>query len=395
MKERGALLFLVLSFFCSWGSSGQERTLAGKYDVIRPRVSTLWNEKQYAQAVSILEAFYQAEGFSFLDENVRQDILYDLACGEARLGDKKKALRYLRETVDAGFSNYWDMIKDPDLESLRNEKAFKDLAERVHVTPNRYLILLRRFAAYDGRPGNKLPEFVYQAADNDGLSKLRSTYKLDEVAGTGDEVTRILNLMRWVHRAVKHDGSSENPVPCDSLNLLKVCREQRRGVNCRMMAIIMNEACLAEGFASRFVTCLPFDPKDTECHVINAVYAPSLRKWIYVDPTFEAYFRDEKGAYLSVQEVRERMIQGLPLALDEQANWNGQPENSEEYLRYMAKNLFRLQCPLVSAFGYESSPGKHYYVELEPVGYSSAQVDKNVERIANPADFWAAPTIRP
>ncbi len=128
--------------------------------------------------------------------------------------------------------------------------------------------------------------------------------------------------------------------------------------------------------------------------MINAVYARSLGKWIYLDPTFEAYFRDESGRYLGIQEVRERMIRGLPLVLDDEANWNGQPEDREEYLRYMAKNLYRLQCPLQNVFGYESSEGRHCFVELDPAGYQPPREDSGVRRLSNPATFWAAPGSR-
>ena len=32
-----------------------------------------------------------------------------------------------------------------------------------------------------------------------------------------------------------------------------------------------------------------------DCHVINVVYSATLDKWVWVDPTFDAYVVDENG----------------------------------------------------------------------------------------------------
>ena len=63
--------------------------------------------------------------------------------------------------------------------------------------------------------------------------------------------------MHWVHNAVRHDGSSRNPTSRNAIDLIEVCRKENRGINCRMMAQVLNECYLAMGFKSRFVTCMP------------------------------------------------------------------------------------------------------------------------------------------
>ena len=61
------------------------------------------------------------------------------------------------------------------------------------------------------------------------------------------------------------------------------------------------------------------------------VYSNTLDKWIWVDPTNNAWVMDENGIMLSVQEVRERLRDGRPVTLNEEANWNNQQKITKEY----------------------------------------------------------------
>ena len=96
------------------------------------------------------------------------------------------------------------------------------------------------------------------------------------------------------------------------------------------------------GIKSRYVTCMPKDPNDNDCHVINSVYSQQLNKWIWIDLSFNAYVKDEKGNFLGIAEIRERLINNKPLVLNEDANHNNETKQTkEEYLEnYMAKNLY-------------------------------------------------------
>jgi len=178
-------------------------------------------------------------------------------------------------------------------------------------------------------------------------------------------------LIHWVHNTVRHDGNSNNPTLKNAINILKVCKSEKRGVNCRMMATILNECYLSLGFKSRFVTCLPKETEFDDCHVINMVYSNDLNKWVWIDPTFDAYVMNEKGELLGLEEVRERLVKDKPLILNPEANWNREnSQTKEDYLyNYMAKNLYRLQCPISSEYNTESfKEGKKVtYLELLPL----------------------------
>ena len=131
-----------------------------------------------------------------------------------------------------------------------------------------------------------------------------------------------------------------------------------------------------------------------DCHVINVVYSATLDKWVWVDPTFDAYVVDENGVMLSIQEVRERMRDGRPYFLNEDANWNNEsPQTQKHYLdTYMAKNLYYLVCSDRSEFDTETwCEGKHpiYYVALIPEGYDC---DREYHFMTtNDKWFWASP----
>ncbi len=230
---------------------------------------------------------------------------------------------------------------------------------------------LKKAAKYNNTDNRFIPKFTYQSKEDANLQRVRKDLKLDSIAGTGNELSQIFNLMHWVHNLIRHDGSSNNPTLKNAIDLVKICKAENRGVNCRMLATILNECYLAMGIASRYVTCMPKETKFDDCHVINMVYSKDLNKWIWMDPTFDAYVMDDKGNLLGIQEVRERLIKGLPLVLNADANWNRTNlQTKEEYLeKYMAKNLYRLQSQQVSEYNTETSANgkKITYIELLPL----------------------------
>ncbi|RZT96270.1 transglutaminase superfamily protein [Ancylomarina subtilis] len=255
-----------------------------------------------------------------------------------------------------------------DFVILLNEK---DSARTRIVWEPSKLEVLRKASEYNNSDNRYIPEFTYQSQDNSNLIKTRETLKLDSIAGNGSELLQIFNLLHWVHNIVKHDGNSYNPKNKNAIELVNACKIENRGINCRMMATMLNECYLSMGIKSRYITCMPRETKFNDCHVINMVYSTELNKWIWIDPTFDAYVMDEKGNLLGIQEVRERLIQGLPLVLNADANWNRTNlQSKEHYLEfYMAKNLYRLQVPLISGYNTETSEsGKEItYIELLPL----------------------------
>ena len=256
------------------------------------------------------------------------------------------------------------------------------------------LDLLKKCAPYKAT-GSPI-DFHYAAATDSALIATRIRFNLDSVAGDGDEISRIKNLLHFVHDIIRHDGSSKWPdVPVNFGALYDICQKENRGLNCRFMAIMLTEALLAEGIPARYISCIPkFYDTDNDSHVITVAWSSQLGKWIWVDPTWDTWVTDEDGTLLHPGEVRHRLIDGQPLYISEDANWNHESKVTvEHYLQsYMAKNLYFLMCNTINRPEPEGSRqttagqrGK--FIALVPEGFSyTGNNDTNDEEA-----FWAPP----
>lgn len=271
-----------------------------------------------------------------------------------------------------------------------------------------YLDKLKGASKFNKADNRFIPAFTYQDKNDPRLVTLRKELKLDSIAGTGSEELKIINLLHWIHNLVPHDGQHDNPVVKNAISMINECKRDDRGLNCRGLATVLNECYLSLGIKSRFLTCMPKDSAFDDCHVINMVYLEGKKKWIWIDPTQNAYVMDEKGGLLSPAEVRERLISNKPLILNPDANWNNKvAATKEDYLySYMAKNLYRFQCPLVSEYDTETwTAGKNItYVELLPLDayqqspqLATRKLGKNKDvqfteyKTNNPDIFWQMP----
>ncbi|MBL0146072.1 MAG: transglutaminase domain-containing protein [Chitinophagaceae bacterium] len=267
-----------------------------------------------------------------------------------------------------------------------------------------YLDKLKGASKYNFNDNREIPKFTYQDQSNPNLAALRKGFNLDSIAGYGNDVSKILNLLHWIHNLIPHDGNHENPTIKNAMSMIAQCKKEVRGLNCRGLSTVLNECYLSMGFKSRFITCMPKDSIFDDCHVINSVYLPKENKWIWIDPTNNAYVMNEKGELLSIEEVRERIINDKPIILNPDANWNNKSSTTkQEYLyNYMAKNLYRLQCPLVSEYDTETwKEGKKItFVELLPLDAFQQKPDKSEStntktgttftylKTNNPNSFW-------
>jgi hypothetical protein len=321
------------------------------------------------------------------------NIYYNLSCIYSLLNNKNLSITNLKKAIDAGYNDYGHVQNDTDLDNIRNEKEFVELNKKLKQTGD-YLSILKKASKYNLSDNITIPKFTYQASDNPNLMALRKGFNLDSIAGQGTDVLKILNLMHWIHDLVPHDGMNGNPEVKNAMSMLEVCKKESRGLNCRGLALVLNECYLAMGIKSRIVTCYPKDSLkiDQDCHVINSVYSESLKKWLWIDPTFDAYVMNEKGELLSIEEVRERLIEDKTLILNPEANWNNKSaQTKENYLgNYMSKNLYMLECPSSSEYNMEtSSEAKTYnYIKLIPLDYYEQEPQKAEEKGEKSNTTW-------
>lgn len=320
-------------------------------------------------------------------------LYYNIACYRALMNKKQKAVEAFSKAVQNGWINYAYTIKDKDLDNIREEKQFVALVEKIRIESD-YLNILKQAGGYSNKADSLLPKFTYSPPNDRNLVRVREFFNLDSIAGNGDEISKIKRLLYWAHNVVRHDGRSPNPKSKNAIDLVTICRKEDRGINCRMIAQMLNECYLAMGFKSRYVTCLPQKYVD-DCHVINLVYSNTLDKWVWMDPTFNAYVMDENGILLGIAEVRERLISGAPLQMNEDANWNNKKrETKEHYLDfYMTKNLYRMECVLRYGYNTETqAEGKSLSPTMTLYPSSAPEIKEKQERTTDNAEyFWQAP----
>lgn len=406
----------ILSFLLCWGflsvfaqqDAAGEKTFMSKLQSLDKNKSEARNNKNYKACEQI--SFQMLSLYKEQPEDIQKDYeqlagsaYYDIACYQALQGKKKEALKNLENCYKYGWSNYAHIQTDTDLDGLRKEKKFLEIAAKMKKDSD-YLALLKEANGYNrsrkvtcfNNPEDSLPRFTYANPNDSNLVRVRKYFNLDSIAGSGDEISKIKNLLLWAHNVVRHDGSSYNPEERNAIAMVELCQKEERGVNCRMMAQILNECYLAMGFKSRYITCMP-KVMINDCHVINAVYSNTLDKWLWVDPTFNAYVMDEKGTMLGIAEVRERLRNDQPLVLNEDANWNNQEKQTKEhYLEYyMAKNLYYVTARMRSEYNSETDyKGKKWSraIAIMPEGFSmNGQSGATAYETNNDLYFWQSP----
>jgi len=269
------------------------------------------------------------------------------------------------------------------------DSAFTQIKYEKAVKSPSYLDILKKASRYDFNDRREITKFTYKQVSDTGLIKIRNDFKLDSIIGMGNEVSQILNLLHWVHNTFPHDGTRDAPKYSTIHDLMNICISDHKTVDCGTLATVLNNCYSALGFKSRRVVCLPKDSTDFDCHSINAVYSNTLNKWLWIDPTNDAYVMNEKGELLSMAEVRERLVENKPLILNPEANWNHRMSITKEgYLyNYMAKNLYALMC-------FVSGGGESKCNLLLPVEYKGIipRVKMNKPKCTNNPDvFWVKP----
>lgn len=259
---------------------------------------------------------------------------------------------------------------------------------QIKYTPS-FLDVLKIGRKYDYRDNKANIEFTYKSEGNPDLISLRNKFRLDSIAGTGNGISKYLNILHWVHTTFHHDGTKDAPKSNGTEDLMTKCIKEQKTMDCGSLATVLNDCYLALGFKSRRIICLPKDSTDFDCHSINTVYSKTHKKWLWMDPTNDAYVMNEHYELLSISEVRDRLVNDKPLKLNSDANWNHIDSiKAEDYIyNYMAKNLYALQC------SYDSS-GVSKWVVLLPLEYKGIIPRtkwSNPVCTHNPDIFWAIP----
>jgi hypothetical protein len=236
------------------------------------------------------------------------------------------------------------------------EQAIVDeQSARYHVMRG----ILKMYGAFRETTGDVNITLRFDFAD-ENLAVLRTKYGLDAIAGRGGDLSKALNMLFWVSSHTYHDGTYDNHVPVNALDLLEYAYDTGAAgrLNCLNLAYILTECLLSIGIPARTVGLMPFSPFDADNHVVTHAYIAELGKWIMLDPTWSSYFKDAEGNILDVFELRVLASDDSGLFLNEEFSYNGEnlitnDERVRYYKLYMTKNLFYFTTSEVSGFGRE------------------------------------------
>ncbi|HVP39154.1 MAG TPA: transglutaminase domain-containing protein [Candidatus Saccharimonadales bacterium] len=257
----------------------------------------------------------------------------------------------------------------------------------------KYQALLNRYARFGSAPLPQAAEFDDRPAHDPDAAGLRALFPIDSIAGGGGDLERMRNLLHWVHTGIRWDGTRENPKAATLAASVDACVRLGQTMNCGGLAEAYAAACRAAGFAARRIVCLPFDAQDPDCHSVTIVYSDSLRRWVYMDPTFEACWTDSRGNFLDLEAARALLAAGDTVVVNPGANVNGDRRDPAEHLAYMSKNLFRFKAWLASGKAICLNPSgfapSDSAAAESPSGAREAKISTD-----NPALFWAPPKGR-
>lgn len=264
------------------------------------------------------------------------------------------------------------------------------------VQNDTYIELLRKAEPY--RTDNAYFHFEY-IQDTARRRLTREYFRLDTIDNpTAETWDRALALARFVARNIPHANQSVQPERRNAIDLWEYTRSVEPAFNCRLHSIMLHELLLACDITNRYVTCLPADSLDQDCHVVNIVWLPERGKWAMVDSDMRAYITDSDGTPLSLSQMRERYINGTTMEIHPLLD-DGQPFDYTYYRTYWSKNLYWFECAEQTSYDIETAPWnkRGRVVVLRPEGFTPFDTPSNSVYTQDAEKFWAAPdplTIR-
>ncbi|MCR4900187.1 MAG: transglutaminase-like domain-containing protein [Treponema sp.] len=201
-----------------------------------------------------------------------------------------------------------------------------------------------------------------------------------------------LELACFVAKNIPHDNQKEPIDERSAIPLWEYSRRVKTGFNCRWHSILLSELMLAAGIKNCFVTCLPEDKNDSDCHVVNLVWLPELNKWAMIDSDMMEYVTDSNGTPLSLEEMRECIIKAQTININVlpgfENSWVAKKDGIKYMHSYWAKNLYWFCAHTTYGFGLEGKMTlPDSYIALVPPGYDCSGNAIN-EVTTNAAAFW-------
>lgn len=301
-------------------------------------------------------------------------------------------IQELDDAIGGGASDMWKFIADAFGSWTRAYKmrkiGWEYNAEKEHPSVKS----LKRSAEYT--PGEyPLPfRFEYAPEDTEAFQRNRRIFHLRKIAGKGDDYIRMMRLCRWIHVSIRHDGKAVPHVLYNLRSLMNATARVGNPGNCFVMVMCLSEALLSIGIKAKYIKGYQLRDDSSQYHVFVAAWSKKLRKWIFLDPTYGAWIKDNSGHLLSPAEIRYNLLHDVPMHINPEADYNGNRESSKTYLsHYLAPNMYYM---LANTYSQDETEGDSYHsqgtwVTLVPKG------EGNRRFILNPTTddeyFWQPP----
>lgn len=225
--------------------------------------------------------------------------------------------------------------------------------------------------------------------------EIRDYFRLDTLYDAdADSWTKALAIGKFVASNIPHDNQDEWPKHVNAIGLWEYTKDVAPAFNCRLHSLLSFELFLAAGLDARYVTCLPEDEYDSDCHVVNEVWLPELGKWAMIDTDMDGnYATDLDGTPLSLREIREHYIAGEKIQYHPEFKKASTKVN--RYYAYMAKNTYWFNC--WETLSYYQEDGKDRKREigrdiyLAPSGFEGFDIKEGAILTTDADTFWAAP----
>ena len=238
---------------------------------------------------------------------------------------------------------------------------------------------------------------IHSIADSVKAKEIREYFNLDSILGSSSSTwDRTLMLAQFVARSIPHANQVTEPEKKNAIALWEYVRNVEPAFNCRMHSILLFELLNASDISATFITCMPKDSAEQDCHVVNQVWLPELNKWAMIDSDSGGnYATDESGTPLSLAEIRDSYITGKTIyyhkafsAASDEVDW---------YYAYMAKNTYWFSSWETIQFDQEPgrmnpNPGK--YIHLVPKDFLPYGAGFHAGDIitSDAQQFWARPS---
>ncbi len=252
---------------------------------------------------------------------------------------------------------------DTSIVTIKDKRTLKERIVKCNkITSDKYMqmsqiidrySLLIESAVY--APYSKTIKFVYRV-DKSKIEGMQEYFPIiKELSNTGiTSFEKMKQLLFWLSDNIKHNGQMMLPHKKDAISLYKFAKKNGSTLNCRGLAIILCELCLALNLKARYIVCSQKELKYSDSHVVTICYSKIFKKWVYLDPCYKMYLIGEDQTILSLQELKEYIVKKKNILINQEANYWGNTLEFNVYREKMIKKLYKFASPKHIYFGMDN-----------------------------------------